>query len=177
MTCIVAIKDQGKLYFGADSFLNEGDSSYPIRSPKIFRNESFVFGYCGSVRAGKVFQYDLQLPPVDYHNLDRYMNREFITALMDCAERNRLVIDEDKTSNDVADLIVGIGGRLWEVQSHVQSVEHLTEYLAVGSGSVPALGSLYSTKGLLPRQRLKLALESAAKYNTTVGKPFKYLTV
>lgn len=177
MTCIVAIKDQGKLYLGADSFLSDKDYAYPMRSSKLFRKGPFVFGYCGSVRAGKVFQYDLELPPVDYQNLDRYMNREFITALMDCAERNRLVIDEEKDSNDVADLIVGIDGRLWEVQSHVQSVEHIVEYMAVGSGSRVALGSLYSTKHLSPRQRLTVALEAASQYTSGVGKPFKYLTI
>ena len=176
MTCIVAIKDQGKLYFGADSHLSEKDYSFAMRSPKIYRKGPFVFGYSGSVRAGKVFQYDLQLPPVDYLNLDRYMNSEFITALMDCAERNRLLIDEEKESNDIADLIVGINGRLWEIQSHVQSVELNVEYMASGSGAKVALGSLYSTKNLPPKQRVKLALEASAIYSWGVGKPFHYIT-
>lgn len=175
MTCIVAIKDQGKVYFGADSFLSDKEFAYPMQASKIFRKGPFIFGYCGSVRAGKVFQYDLDLPPVDYQNLDRYMNKEFITALMDCAERNRLLIDEDKDPNDVADLIVGINGRLYEVQSHVQSVEWTVEYMAVGSGARAALGSLFSTKGLPPRQRLTTALTASSLYSVGVGKPFKYL--
>jgi len=175
MTCIVAIKDQGKLYFGADSHLSEKDYSFAIKSPKLFRNGPFIFGYSGSVRAGKVFQYDLQLPPVDYQNLDQYMNREFVTALMDCAERNRLLIDEEKESNDIADLIVGIDGRLFEIQSHIQSIELTVEYMASGSGSRIALGSLFSTKGLPPRTRIKTALEASAKYSWGVGKPFHYL--
>ncbi len=176
MTCIVAIKDQGKVYFGADSHLSDKDYSYAMKAPKIFRHGPFVFGYAGSVRAGKVFQYDLQLPPVDYSNLDRYMNREFITVLMDCAERNLLEIDEEKACNDVADLIVGINGQLFEIQSHVQAIEQTNEYMAIGSGARIAFGSLYSTSGLPPRQRLKLALEASAKYSWGVGKPFHYLT-
>lgn len=175
MTCIVAIKDQGKVYFGADSLLSEKDYAYPMKSPKIFRNGAFIFGYSGSVRAGKVFQYDLNLPQVDYHNLDQYMNREFVTALMDCAERNRLLIDEEKEANDVADLIVGIDGRLFEIQSHVQAIEHPVDYMAGGSGARVALGSLFSTKGLPPRQRLKIALEASATFTFGVGKPFHYL--
>lgn len=185
MTCIVAIKDKGKIYFGADSYLSDSDTdiAYPIKSPKVFKNGPFIFAYCGSVRAGKVFQYDLELPNPDLDNLDKYMNREFITALMDCAERNKLVIDISKdsngneTENDVADLIVGIGGRLFEIQAHVQAVEHYENYVALGSGLKFALGSLYTTEGLdvEPKERLKLALESAAKYAMSVGKPFNYL--
>lgn len=176
MTCIVAVKDQGKVYFGADSHLSSKDYSSPMLTPKLFRNGPFVFGYAGSVRAGKVFQYDLTLPPIDTTHLDRYMNSEFVTALMDCAERNRLLIDEEKESNDVADLIVGIHGRLFEIQSHVQAIEHPVDYMATGSGSKVALGSLYSTKGLPPRQRIKLALESSALYSWGVGKPFHYMS-
>lgn len=176
MTCIVAIKDQGKVYFGADSHLSGKDYSYAMSSSKLFRNGPFIFGFSGSVRAGKVFQYDLQLPPVDLARLDRYMNSEFVIALMDCADRNRLLIDEEKESNDVADLIVGIHGRLFEVQSHVQAVEHPVDYMAGGSGAKVALGSLYSTRGLPPRQRIKLALESSALYSWGVGRPFKYMS-
>jgi ATP-dependent protease HslVU (ClpYQ) peptidase subunit len=180
MTCIVAIKEDKKLYFGADSFISdeESDIAYSIVSPKIFKNGDFVFGYCGSVRAGKVFQYDLELPKPDLTNLDKYMNKEFITALMDCAERNKLVIDEKDEHNDLADLIVGINGRLFEVQSHVQSVEIYDDYMAAGSGKKIALGSLYSTDGLeiSARERLKIALEAASKYAMSVGKPFNYLT-
>jgi ATP-dependent protease HslVU (ClpYQ) peptidase subunit len=179
MTCIVAIKDDGKLYFGADSLLSdsESDLAIPMRSPKIFRNGPFIFGYCGSVRAGKVFQYDLPLPEPDLQNLDKYMNKELITALMDCADRNKLVIDEKDEHNDVADLIVGINGRIFEVQSHVQSVEHYEDYISLGSGSKFALGSLYTTRDfdITPKERVKLALESAAKYAMSVNKPFNYI--
>lgn len=185
MTCIVAIKENGKLYFGADSYLSESDSdiAYPMKSPKVFRNGDFIFAYCGSVRAGKVFQYDLELPTPDLENLDKYMNKEFITALMDCAERNKLVVEVSKeqdgsdSDNDVADLIVGINGRLFEVQSHVQAVEHYSNYIALGSGLKFALGSLHTTEKLdiQPKERLKLALEAASKYAMSVGKPFNYL--
>lgn len=177
MTCIVAIKDNGNLYFGADSHLSDKEYSFAQKSSKLFRNGPIVFGYAGGVRAGKVFQYDLTLPPVDYENLDRYLNREFITALMDCAERNKLVIDEEKESNDIADLIIGVGGRLFEVQSHVQTVEPTENYIAGGAGARVAYGSLYSTKHLPAKQRVKLALAASATYSWGVGRPFRYLTV
>lgn len=185
MTCIVAIKENGKLYFGSDSLLSDTtvDLAIPMKSPKIFKNGPFLFAYCGSVRAGKVFQYDLELPNPDLDNLDKYMNKEFVSALMECAERNKLVIeiskepDGSESDNDVADLIVGINGRLFEVQSHVQALEWYEDYMALGSGSKFALGSLYTTKDfdISPKERLTLALEAASKYAVSVNKPFDYL--
>lgn len=180
MTCIVAIKEEGKLYFGADSYLSdsETDIAYPMKSPKVFRNGEFIFAYCGSVRAGKIFQYDLKLPEPDLNNLDKYMNTEFINALATCATRNKLVTDESEKENDLADLIVGIDGKLFEIQSHVQAIELYVDYMALGSGSKFALGSLHTTSTLeiLPKERLRMALEASAAYAMTVGKPFNFLT-
>lgn len=180
MTCIVAIKEEGKLFFGADSFISdsETDIAYPMKSPKVFRNGEFLFAYCGSVRAGKIFQYDLQLPEPDLHHLDKYMNTEFITALGACSQKNKLITDENDKENDLADLIVGIDGRLFEIQSHSQAIELYVDYMSLGSGSKFALGSLHTTSTLdiSPKERLRLALEASAAYSMTVGKPFNYLS-
>lgn len=185
MTCIVAIKEKGKLYFGADSLLSDSDSDIGIamKAPKLFKNGPFIFAYCGSVRAGKVFQYDLKLPEPDLSNLDMYMNTKFVHALMECADRNKLVIQDgnDGSSdkqNDVADLIVGIDGRLFEIQSHIQAMEWYEDYMALGSGSKYAMGSLNTTAifDIEPKERLRLALEAAEKYALSVAKPFQYIT-
>lgn len=177
MTCIVAVKHEGKLYFGADSYLSDSGFAYPMKDHKFFRKGPFLIGYCNSVRAGKVFQYEAEFPDPDYSNLPRYMNTEFTAVLTDLAQRHNFELDETLELNDVADLIVGIDGRLFEVQSHVQAIEWPTDYMAIGSGARPALGSLHSTKHLPPTQRTKLALEAAAMYSEGVGKPFHYATM
>lgn len=180
MTCIVAIKEDGRVYLGADSASSddEADMKTIAVQPKIFKSGPVAIGFCGSWRAGKVFQYDLVIPKIDTDDIDRYMNTTFINALQECAERNRLVIDESKPENDLADLIVAINGRIFEVQSHVQSLEHIDDFFAVGSGAKFALGSLYTTQDfdLTPKERLKLALDAASKYSMSVAPPYTYLT-
>ena len=179
MTCIVAIKENGKVYLGADSASSddEQDMRTISKHPKIFKNGPVAIGFCGSWRAGKVFQYDLIVPKLDTNDIDRYMNTTFINALQECAERNRLVIDESKPENDLADLIVAVSGRIYEVQSHIQALEHVDNYFAVGSGAKFALGSLCTTEefDLPPNERLELALDAASKYSMSVAPPYSYL--
>lgn len=178
MTCIVAVKHNKKIYFGGDRCLSDYESSFymPTTDPKIFKKDNMIIGYAGSVRMGKVIKYDFEPPKPDLRNIDRYMNIDFVNALRECAERNNVKLDSSVPErNDFADLLVGIKGRIFVVEDDWQVTEHMYDYLAIGSGSPYALGSLHSTASEDPQVRVRLALEAAEKFSLSVCQPFDYI--
>jgi hypothetical protein len=70
--------------------------------------------------------------------------------------------------------LVGVRGRLFEIESDYQVGESLDGYAAIGSGDDVALGALFATHhlGMSPEQRLTLALEAAQHHITSVRAPF-----
>ena len=71
--------------------------------------------------------------------------------------------------------LVGYRGRLFGVESDYQIEELTVPYMAIGSGSDLALGSLFSTTDVkCPRERLELAPKAAEAFNNTVRSPFIY---
>lgn len=178
MTCIVAVTDRSKVYIGGDRCLSDYESNFymPTNDPKIFVKDSMVIGYAGSVRMGKVIKYDFTPPKVDARNIDKYMNIDFVNALRECVERNSLKIDSSGAErSDMADLIIGIKGRIFVLEDDWQVTEHTHEYVAIGSGSPYALGSLYSTPSEHPADRVRLALEAADQFSLSVCQPFDYI--
>lgn len=178
MTCIVALKHEKKIYIGGDRCLSDDSFLMSTTDPKIFKKDKMVIGYAGSVRMGKVLKYDFEPPKPDLRNLDSYLNIDFINALKECFDRNNLKLDSpNQEQNDTGSLIVGIHGRIFEIESDWQVCEYLNDYLAIGSGTGFALGSFYSTSNLEPQERVKLALEAADKFVTTVCQPFDYIVL
>lgn len=85
MTCIVALKDEGRVVMGADSAGVGGYSRSNRMDPKIYRVGSMLIGFTTSFRMGQLLGYSLTLP---HHHADvpieKYMATSFITAVRDC---------------------------------------------------------------------------------------------
>lgn len=69
-------------------------------------------------------------------------------------------------------LLVGVRGRLFRIESEFQVLEPMAEYAADGSGIYHAMGSLYSTEGKEPKERITEALKAAEYFVCTVRSPF-----
>jgi hypothetical protein len=85
-----------------------------------------------------------------------------------------LKADNGRESGGV--FLVGVRGRLFEIDDDYHAREMLEQYDAVGSGVSVALGSLYSTTGQDPETRIRVALEAAEQFVTSVRAPFHILT-
>jgi ATP-dependent protease HslVU (ClpYQ) peptidase subunit len=180
MTCIVAVKHDQNIFMGGDRCLSDYESSFymPTTDPKIFKKDNMIIGYAGSVRMGKVIKYDFEPPKSNTRDLDKYMNIDFISALRECLEKNNLKLDTSSPErNDMSELIIGIKGRIFIVEDDWQVTEYIHDYLAIGSGSPYALGSLYSTTDLPPNERVQKALEAADQFSITVCQPFDYIVL
>ena len=70
-------------------------------------------------------------------------------------------------------------GRIFIIWSDYQVLEERNNYTAIGSGRDLALGAFYALRKeeMLAKDRVRMALEAAEKFNNAVHRPFKILTL
>lgn len=173
MTCIAGIIDKtvGKVYLGADTQAVDGWTSYQMPGSKIFRLGEFVVGVSGSARDSQKVQH-LDLPSFVIRGrwgrqtgaltLDQYLAGPFADALLGL------------NLKDESSLLLAYRDRLFAIDGQRAAIEQ-AEYGAIGSGESIALGAFAATEDKDPKTRLDLALQSAARHNIGVARPFTYL--
>lgn len=175
MTCIAAIAYNGMVYMGGDSAAADENNHFisTRKEPKVFIKDDYIIGYAGSFRFGKVVQHNFIPPKPDFKNLDKFLNTTFIDALRECAESSKI---DPTTEEDSSELLIGVGGRLFEFCNDWHMGEDANDFNAIGSGSSFAMGSLYSTGRIRsPHARIRTALQAAEKFSQTVKGPFTIL--
>jgi len=175
MTCIVAITDGKKVYMGGDAAAADENLSMisARKEPKVFLKSGYLLGYSGSFRFGKVVQHSFTLPKPAYDDIDKFLNTTFVNALREVCEANKV---DPSSEEDSSEMLVGIGGRVFEFCNDWHFGEDINNFNAIGSGTQLALGSLYSTRRMKSyNARIQLALESAERFSTSVRGPFTIL--
>lgn len=175
MTCIVAVRDGGKVYMGGDSAGVSGGHVIQRADPKVFKNGEFIIGIAGSFRGGNVLRYSLTPPPITT-GLDRYMNTAFIEAVRGTFIENGNMAKYDNEDYSSVSFLVGIRTKIYVVYDDFHVGIPRDKFDSIGSGSYYALGYLEATKGQGPRQRVRRALVTAAKYCGGVSPPFKIIS-
>ena len=74
-------------------------------------------------------------------------------------------------------LLVATKGRVFRICSHLSVSESATGYDAIGSATPHALGSLASTEGRPPDERVGTALRAAERHHGGVAGPFTVLQI
>lgn len=173
MTCIVGLVDKGNVYMGGDS-AGVGGLSITIRDDeKVFVNGPFIMGFTTSFRMGQLLRYKFKVPQQTTDQTDmEYMVTTFIDAVRKCFAENGYGKMADRDHNKGGTFLVGYKGNLYAIHDDFQVGKPNLQYDAVGCGEDIALGSLYSTKGKKPEERVKLALEAASKFSAGVAPPF-----
>lgn len=169
MTIVIGMISNNKVYMGSDRGMSDTYSiSSPI-TPKIKKNGQFLIGYASSRGSGQVAHY-IDFPNVNKRDVDKYMRTDFILTLKKAIDQFGLDIsDDDKAA---ADFLVGIHGRLFEIATNDWQVNEYEDYIAIGSGSQFALGSLYTSKIWKdPNKRIIKALECSIKYSPQCSYP------
>lgn len=174
MSCIVALRDQGVIYMGADSAGSDGWTLLARRDPKIFRVGSMLIGFTTSFRMGQLLGYSLTLPA---HHADvaveRYMATSFIDAVRSCLKAGGWAKKESEVEKG-GNFLVAYRGRIFEICEDFQVGESDGDFAAVGSGFMLALGSLHTSASWSdPRKRVEAALEAAASFCASVRGPFR----
>jgi ATP-dependent protease HslVU (ClpYQ) peptidase subunit len=164
MSCVAALKQDGKVYVAADSLSSADDKLFYRKDKKLFRNGKYLIGFCGSIRTGQILKNRYWKPPADIYavpdSLMRHMER-----------KGCMTVTEEGHKNCGCNFIFATKTDIYEILVDFQVVEPVDNFTAIGSGSDFALGSLFSTKGtkLKPEERLKMAIEAASYFSASVG--------
>ena len=178
MTCIVGLVDKSNIYLGGDSAgINAFNLSISIRNDvKVFINGPFIMGFTTSFRMGQLLQYKFDPPKQTAAQDDmKYMVTDFIDSVRQCFAYNGFGSMSDKADNVGGNFLVGYNGTLYNIDSDFQVGIPKCGYDSVGCGSDLALGSMYSTVGKKPEDRITKALEAASQFSAGVAPPFLIL--
>lgn len=175
MTCIVGMTHNGKVWMGGDSAGTAGNMNQRIRADKkVFIKGEFIVGFCGSFRMGDLLKHSFSIPPPEKgSDPDSFMVNQFVDAL-------RTLLEEENskaglTGNDklYPSILVGLRGRLYNIESDYQCGRPEEGYDAIGSGGSVAIGAMHGLRSVKsPRKRIEEALEAAAKNDAAVRPPF-----
>lgn len=189
MTCIVAVGDPKTkvVFMGGDRAISDaGGFISTAAHPKVCKKNSYVFGYAGSVKFGKLIEYCFE-PPVYSEkkdgDLDRFMNTKFVSSLKAFLEEQQFDMFEHKEEigSSMSGLLVGIEGRIFEVEYELAAIEYADNYAAIGSASEYATGALAAYKNIYGTKYIKEsiinALKVAAKHSTTCSEPFDIVSL
>lgn len=173
MTCIVGLVDHGKVYIGGDSAGVGGHYSLMVRQDrKVFCSGDFVMGFTSSFRMGQLLAFGFS-PPKPRVGVDvmEYMVTDFIDAArarMKAGGYAKIVNGEESGGT----FLVGYSARLFCVSDDFQVGESSRGYDACGCGDSIALGSMFSSVGGKPRDRVNQALRAAEAFSAGVRAPF-----
>jgi hypothetical protein len=174
MTAVVGIVENELVWLGGDSAGVGGLSMQTRSDPKVFENGESVIGYTTSFRMGQILEHHLSLPvPYENENGMRYMVKRFVPSVKAVLKGHGFQECENGRESG-GTFLVGYRGDLFEINDDYQVARVRQRYHAVGCGRDLALGSLFTTNGFdIPtKERIKLALASAAEFSAGVRPPF-----
>lgn len=179
MTCIVGMTHNGTVWMGGDSAGTAGNMNQRIRADKkVFIKEGMIIGFCGSFRMGDILKHKLQVPTPVNGDVDSFMVNQFVDALRDCLESENKSAGLTGHDRLYPSILVGLRGRLYNIESDYQCGRPEDGYDAVGSGSSVAVGAMHAApEGITPRRRITIALEAASRMDAAVRPPFHILKI
>lgn len=167
MSCVLGLLQNGRLYLGADGLATtEEGERRPVICIKIFTNKNYLIGYTGSVRHGQLLNPRCFDPPASIYDFPEAIRKTF-------EEHGAMLSTDSGQQMHSSNILIGYGGKLYEVLIDFQMNEVYGSYTSIGSGSTYAMGSLFSTKKWKsPEKRIITALDAASEYDRSVGRPY-----
>lgn len=174
MTCIVALRQDGKIYIGADS-CGSNSYDYTVREDKkVFKKGNMIFGFTSSFRMGQILQYKLIIPehPLGMSDIE-YMSSCFIDEVRKCLRDNGFA-EKDKEVERGGVFLVGYKNNIYKIESDYQVGIRRGNYNTTGNGEDVSLGVMFATEKstMNPEDRIRLALKASANFKVGVCSPF-----
>lgn len=181
MSVVVAIKDGNKVFIGADSQVTKGGTRTTLKNPnnykiwKVDDSPNCLMAQVGNLRDANVVRlmsniiddYDEFYNRVNYRFVVKFLVPEIVKTLKEAGFL--------KTSDNFVDymessFLFAYKDKLFNINSDCSVIE-VDDYVAIGSGSQEAIGSLLSTEGLSPKERIIKAIKSSATNDIYVDYP------
>lgn len=173
MSVIVAIKENGVVYMGADSQTTAGRRKYSYLNETSFKiarlDNGILVGFCGRVAARQAI---LAMKDVfmlnEYGGLTkRHIVKEIVPKLVD---KMGQIGDEESGALDVS-ILLAHKDKLYRITSGLDVVS-LNECGKSGAGVDYVNYALFAMKDLPVRERILKALKESAKRTESVGGPY-----
>src|ERR1051326_1833584 len=181
MTCIAGAIKGTEVWIGADAVSVHGDSSARVSTqPKVFQVGEFLIGSSGTLRIQQIFRY-MFTPPAIKSDIVAYMVKVFVPALRSAIKDNGgEFIDANGNAQLDGRYLIGVRGRLFEIDSSYAVFEAKAPYAAVGSADQEALSAMFTATSLMagditPKQIVERGLLAAVEFDTGIRQPFTIL--
>lgn len=160
MTCVVALKQDDKIYMGADNCVSDGNGICQIANEpsKLLKIHGALIGFSGISKNQNELLSVCTINNLSQATTEDEFANTFRRVLDNIKDNSSLIL----LSKGQSILWVGSGG--WFKYNN---------YYAIGSGYQVALGALHAnSKTRDPHKRIEAALEAAAAHCTSVKPPF-----
>jgi ATP-dependent protease HslVU (ClpYQ) peptidase subunit len=177
LTCVIGAIDKGTVTIGADSAGSDGYQLAIRADPKVaLIGTQFVMGFCGSFRAWQIIRFNFAPPEYRRGPLDKYMSTTFVEALRRCLLDGGVTEKKDNVEELPANFLVGVRGRLFQIENDMQVGESVHPYDAIGCGAQVALGAMHARKEGSVRARILAALKASSTFSEGVRPPYRLET-
>jgi ATP-dependent protease HslVU (ClpYQ) peptidase subunit len=144
MTCIVGIEHDGKVYMGGDSAGASGWDIKNISCKKVFVKDHLIIGYTWSWRMGQIIEFAEDIPCLtDEFKKDgyAYLVKSFVPYIRKLFKDEGFSTIKDNFETG-GNFLVGINGKLYEIQQDFSVLRSTDGFAAVGCGANYALGAM-----------------------------------
>lgn len=173
MSVIVAVKENGTIYMGADSQTTAGSRKHNglnETSYKVVRlGDGMLVGFCGRVAAEQTILSMREVFTLDANGelTKRHIVKEIVPKLVD---KMGQIGDEESGALDVS-ILLAHKDKLYRITSELDVI-HLCESGSSGAGRGFVNYALQGMKNLPVRERILRALIVSAKRTESVGGPY-----
>ena len=180
MSVVVAIKENGKVYLGADSQVTKGGTRSSLSNKnnykiwKVKDVENCIIGHVGRVRDANIIRTMYGVVSemaqiknrVDYDYVVRCVVPSIFQELKDFGYKK----DDKYNPYMESELLFAYQDKLFVISQDGTVIE-VDDCCAVGSGASEAIGSLSSTIGKSPEERIIKAIKASAAHDIYVDYP------
>ena len=180
MSVVVAIKEGNKVYIGADSQVTKGGTRTTLKNPnnykvwKVRGADNCLMAQVGAVRDANVVRLMDRLV-TDYNVYREHISYDFVVKKIvpDIISELRFYgnIKDDKYVELLDSAFIFAYRDQLYVIGLDKSVIEVEDYVAIGSGEDQAIGSLISTEGESPKERIVKAIKASAAADIYVDYP------
>lgn len=175
MTCIVAVKQGGKIIMAGDSAGVSGMDISIRKDPKVFKVGPFIIGFTSSFRIGQVLM-DLKVPRQKISQTDhQYMRTTFVNSVRNLMKETGC-LKESESIQEGGTFLVAYNEEIYRIESDFQVEVRYDNFNACGCGENYAIGALQVLTKYSPifdaKAMCKIALETAEKYSGGVSGPW-----
>lgn len=174
MTCVAAIKSNGKVYMAADRGVSDSNIILNLSKSKLHKIGDFIFGFAGTMDGQRIaYSFDPPKPHPD-EDIDMFMHTTFLKALRDYYEQWWFPTEHDSEYG----MLIAYKDKLYEHNAvDMTMTEYTNNYVAIGSGEEYAYGYLYAmAANKNPETIVEGAVKAAIRFSPSCGGTVDILT-